>query len=293
MMDSRLWVTMVTVLMLLPIGCTSAPTQTSNTPTTTAESPELNPQAQQTIRIVGAATPYPAMKLLASAYEKQASDTKIDFLESSQTAGGIAGVKEKLVDIGTVTREPKAEEVADELTYRKLAQDALLVATNPSVEGVSNLTTEDLRAIYSGQATNWQEFGGPDAAIVVLDRPEDESAKWLLRKYYLGPDLTISPDAIVLRDESDLAEATQTTPYAIGAFSLSKAISNNLPVNRIILDGVAPTPENLREGNYSMARTLGIVWYGTPSETTQEFIDFIFSEAGADVLLKAGFAPIK
>ncbi|MEM1168382.1 MAG: substrate-binding domain-containing protein [Cyanobacteria bacterium P01_H01_bin.35] len=283
----RVWVTMLSLLVILPIGCTSGSNQTS----TTSESSQLDSQEKQTIKIAGAGTPYPAMKLLASAYEKQTSGAKINFLESSQTGGGIAGVKEGLIEIGTATRPPKPEENADKLTHREFAKDALLVATHPDVEGVSNLTTKDLQAIYSGQATNWQQFGGPDATIVVLDRPEDESAKKLLRKYYLGPELENSPNAVVLRSESNLIETIQTTPYSIGAFSLGKTISNNLQVNRLSLNGVAPTPENLRLGKYSMVRNLGIVWYDIPSPTTQAFIDFIFSETGADVLQQAGFAP--
>ncbi|MEB3343137.1 substrate-binding domain-containing protein [Okeania sp.] len=286
---SRIWMTMLSLLVLLPMGCTFESNQTSNISSTGSESS----QEKQTIKIGGAGTPYPAMKLLASAYQKQTSGTKIDFIESSQTGGGIAGVKVGLIEMGTVTRPPKPKETADQLTYREFAKDALLVATHSSVEGVKNLTTEDLRAIYSGQITNWQEFGGPDATIVVLDRPEDESGKKLLRKYYLGSDLENSPDAIVLRREADLIDAIQTTPYSIGAFSLGETISNNLQVNRLSLNGVAPTPENLQSGKYTMVRSLGIVWYDDPNPATQAFIDFIYGKTGADVLQQAGFVPTK
>ncbi|MEO1353551.1 MAG: substrate-binding domain-containing protein [Cyanobacteria bacterium J06635_15] len=292
MRNRKAWIALLSTMALLPIGCTANPTETVDVPDQATET-STSPQSQQIIKITGAGTPYPAMELLATAYTSQTNDTTITFLESSQTGGGIAGVKEGLVEIGTATRAPKAEEAADDLVHREFAKDALLVATHPSIEGVTNLTTEELQAIYSGQATNWQDFGGPDATIVVLDRAEDESAKRLLREYYLGADLENAPDAVVLRNESDLIEAIQTTPYSIGAFSLAQSIAKDLPVNPISLNGVAPTTETLASGDYAMARTLGIVWYGTPSETTQAFIDFIFSEAGANVLTQAGFSPSK
>lgn len=291
MRNRKAWIALLTAVALFPTGCMAGPTETVDSLNTTTESTP-SPQ-KQTITITGAATPYPAMEKLAAAYESQTGTTKFTFLQSSQTSGGIAGVKEGVIEIGTVTRAPKSEEATDGLVHREFGKDALLVATHASVEGVTNLTTADLQAIYSGQATNWQEFGGPNATIVVLDRPEDESAKRLLREYYLGPDLENAPDAVVLRNESDLIEAIQTTSYSIGAFSLAQAINDDIPVNHISLDGVAPTVENLAAERYAMARTLGIVWYGTPSETTQAFINFIFSEAGANVLTQASVAPSK
>ena len=40
-----------------------------------------------------------------------------------------------------------------------------------------------------------------------------------------------------------------------------------------------------------MVRNLGLVSRQKPSEATQSFIDFIFSDAGAEALGKAGFVP--
>ena len=248
-------------------------------------------QTQQEIKLTGAATPYPAMKALAAAYEAEVGNVNITFLPPSQSSSGIKGVQEGLVDLGTVTRKPKPEEDDGTLVYREVARDALTVATHPDVKDVTDLNTDDLKAIYSGEKTNWQQLGGPDAQIVLLDRAEDESAKRLLRKYYLGKDLKNAPDAAILRHENDLIKAVTDTPYSIGAFSLASALSNQLEVNRLSLDGVAPTLENVQSGQYQMVRNLGIVSNPTLSEASQKFLDFIFSDAGAEALQKAGFVP--
>ncbi|MEL6882643.1 MAG: substrate-binding domain-containing protein, partial [Cyanobacteria bacterium J06607_10] len=253
------------------------------------ESAAGSDQSASTITIIGASTPYPALEKLAEAYQKQA-DVQINFLDSSQSSGGIAAVKEGVVELGTVTRPPKPEEQADNLTYREIARDLLLVAVHPSVENIDGLTTEALQAVYSGKATNWREFGGPDAEIVVLDRAEDTSAKRLLRSHYLGDTLENAPNAIMLRRESNVIEALQNTPYSIGTLSRARATTQSLPINHLSLDGIEPTPEKLSAGQYSMARSLGIVWQGTPSASTQGFIDFVFSPEGRAVLEQAGFA---
>lgn len=273
-------------LLLAGCGGVSTPILSSSAP---VESAAGSDQSASTITIIGASTPYPALEKLAEVYQTQA-DVQINFLDSSQSSGGIAAVKEGVVELGTVTRPPKPEEQADNLTYREIARDLLLVAVHPSVENIDGLTTEALQAVYSGKATNWREFGGPDAEIVVLDRAEDTSAKRLLRSHYLGDTLENAPNAIMLRRESNVIEALQNTPYSIGTLSRARATTQSLPVNHLSLDGIEPTPEKLSAGQYSMARSLGIVWQGTPSASTQGFIDFVFSPEGRAVLEQAGFA---
>lgn len=263
---------------------------TSCTSLNTTQKQAATPQ-QQTVKITGSGSIYPALKVLATAYEAKVKNITIIFLPNNQSEGGIAGVKNGLVEIGAVSRQLKPQEDNSHIEYRQIGVDALLVATHPNVKGVTNLQTKDLKAIYSGTISNWRDLGGPDAKIIVLDRPEDESAKKLLRQYYLGMELKTTDKAVILQQESELISALQDTPYSIGAFSLAYAITNNLPANRLSLNGVAPTVANLQAGKYQMVRHMGIVFKHSPSETTKGFIDFASSKNGAQELLKFGFVP--
>ncbi|MDJ0674917.1 MAG: substrate-binding domain-containing protein [Calothrix sp. MO_167.B42] len=262
------------------MGCS-----TSNTAT------QAEVKTHKEIKVNGSGSTYPAIKALAKAYETNNSHIKITFLPESQSGSGIAAVKKGIVEIGTVSRRLKPTEDDGSIVYGQLAQDALVVATHPSVKGVTNLQTSQLKAIYSGKVTNWRKLGGPDAKIILLDRPEDESAKKLLRQYYLGKELKNAPAAVIMRQEGELINAVQNTPYSIGAFSLAYAISNKLPVNRLSLNGVEPTPANVEAGKYKMVRNIGIVRSKKPSATTQGFFDFAFSNKGGNVLRQSAFAP--
>ncbi len=263
---------------------------TSCTPVNTAQK-QVEAQPTKTLKITGSGSIYPALKILATAYETKVKNTKVIFLPNNQSEGGIAGVKNGLVEIGAVTRPLKPQEDNHQIKYHEIGTDALLVATHPTVKGVKNLQTKDIKAIYSGEISNWRDLGGPDATIVVLDRPEDESAKKLLRKYYLGKDLKTSSKAVILQQEAELISAVQDTPYSIGAFSLAYAITNKLPANRLSLDGVAPTIINIQAGKYKMVRHMGIVSQHFPNENAQGLIDFALSQQGAQELLKFGFVP--
>jgi phosphate transport system substrate-binding protein len=271
----------------LPSCSTNASTPADTTVATAAAPTDTS------VKIGGSSSAVALIKTLATNYESTSKNTKIIQLEPGQSENAIAGVKQQLIDIGVLSKTLKPEENDGTLEFRDIAQDALVVATHPSVTGVKNLTTKDLKAIYSGTLSNWKKLGGPDAKIVVLDRPEDESAKRLLRKHYLGADLKSSPEAVVFRKEGELIEAIQSTPYSIGAFSLAYAISHNLPVNRLGLNNVEPTPENVKAGKYQMVRQIEIIWHKNASESTQGLIKYIFSPSGTNALEKSGFVVSK
>ncbi|MGB7377897.1 MAG: substrate-binding domain-containing protein [Rivularia sp. (in: cyanobacteria)] len=246
-------------------------------------------KTQQEIKVSGSSSTHTAIKIVGDAYAAQNKNVKLTFLPKGQSEGGIAGVNRGLADIAGVSRKLKPEEEYNYLIYKELAKDGLVVATHESVKGISNLTTQQLKAIYSGAVTNWQELGGPNEEIVVLDRPEDESGKRLLREHYLGKELKNASKAAIMRYEPELINALQNTPYSIGTFSLAYTISNKLPVNRLSLNGIEPTPENIKSGKYKMVRSIGVVWRKKPSEATQEYLDFAFSEKGAEILNNSGF----
>ncbi|MDY6902370.1 MAG: substrate-binding domain-containing protein, partial [Cyanobacteriota bacterium] len=256
---------------------------------TSKDTTQAEVQTQQEIKLGGSSSTHTAIKIIGDTYAVQNQNVKLTFLPKGQSGGGIAGVKQGLRDVAGVSRKLKPEEDDGSVTYKQLATDGLVVATHPSVKGISNLTTQQLKAIYSGAVTNWQQLGGPNEEIIVLDRPEDESAKRLLRKHYLGKELKNAPKAAIMRYEPELINALQNTPYSIGTFSLAYAVSNKLPVNRLSLNNIKPTPENIKSGKYNMVRTIGVVWSKKPSEITQKYLDFAFSEAGAEILNNSGF----
>jgi phosphate transport system substrate-binding protein len=240
------------------------------------------------LKIAGSSSAADSLQILKSGYEANTPGVQLTLLDSMQSENIITGVKQGLLDLGGISRALKPEESDSTIEFRAIAQDALLVATHPSVTGVKNLSTENLKAIYSGTATNWKEFGGPDAAIVLLDRPEDESAKRLLRKHYLGDDLPQAPNAVVLRKESELVQMVQSTPHSIGAFSLANAVHNKLTVNRLSLNQIEPTTDNLKNSQYPMSRTIGILW--RKNSNAQTMANYMTSEAASKVLEQAGFA---
>lgn len=283
----------IVILALSAIALLGLPscTTSSSTPAPTGPDTVATP-TQTSIKVGGSSSTLGLIKVLQTNYEAAIKNVKITPLEPGQSENIIDGIKQRVVDLGAISKTLKPEENDGSLESREVAHDALLVATHPSVTGVKNLTTEDIKGIYSGTITNWKQIGGNDAKIVLLDRPEDESAKRLLRKHYLGTDLKSSPEAVVFRKEGELVQAIQSTPDSIGTFSLAHAISDKLPVNRLSLNGIEPTRENVKTGNYPMVRTISIVWHKNPTEATQALIQYISSQPGINAMEQSGFISI-
>ena len=85
------------------------------------------------------------------------------------SGSGIKAVLEGRCDIGLSSRALKDEEKAEGLVETVLAYDGIAMVVNPE-NPVSDLSLEQIAAIYTGEITNWKEVGGNDAEIVLIGR---------------------------------------------------------------------------------------------------------------------------
>lgn len=85
------------------------------------------------------------------------------------SGAGIEAVLAGTADIGDSSRALSDEEKAEGLEENIVAIDGIAVITHPSNK-VDNVTTDQLKKIYTGEITNWSQLGGDDQAIVVMGR---------------------------------------------------------------------------------------------------------------------------
>lgn len=75
--------------------------------------------------------------------------------------------------------------------------------------------------------------------------------------------------------------------YAIGYVSTGSLKDT---VKALNIDGIAPTTDNIKNGSYKIARPFNIATKGEISEISQDFIDFIMSKEGQEVVAKSYIA---
>ncbi len=112
--------------------------------------------AKGTITVAGSSSVAPVVEKIKEAYEKINSDVSVQLQQNDSTTG-MASVKEGTCEIGMASRELKESELAAGLQPIVIAMDGIAVIVNHENQ-VDNLNSEDVRAIYMGEITNWSEI---------------------------------------------------------------------------------------------------------------------------------------
>jgi len=88
-------------------------------------------------------------------------------------------------------------------------------------------------------------------------------------------------EAIIANKTDVMLTNVANDPYAIGYVSLG---SLNNSVKGLKIGGTVPSAENIKNGSYTISRPFNIAVKGQPSGLAKEFIDFILSAEGQDVI---------
>jgi phosphate transport system substrate-binding protein len=240
------------------------------------------------IKISGGTAHIPVMKAAAKQIMQRFSDVRIT-IAGGGSGVGIKQVGEGLVDIGNSGRKPTDDEIAKyNLKMFKWAIDGVGLVVNPK-NSVASLTTAQAKAIFAGGIDNWKALGGADKAINLYTRDTASGTRAVFWKKALGKG-EISAKANVVVSNGAMKAAVANDPYAIGYVSVGHMDESVQPV---ALDGVTPTLETVKSGQYKVARGLFSNTQGEPTGLTKTFVDFLFSETGQGLAAAKGFIPVK
>jgi phosphate transport system substrate-binding protein len=200
------------------------------------------------------------------------------------SGSGIQAVSEGRCDIGLSSRSLKDEEKADGLTETVLAYDGIAIIVHPD-NPVSDLSLEDIAAIYTGEITNWSQVGGNDAEIVLLGREAGSGTRDGFES------ITSTADACQYRQEltstGDVITTVAANPDAIGYASLASVKET---VKALSVGGVVPSEATVKDGSYVVQRPFILVTKSDTqlSDAAQAFFDFALSEDAAELISSAG-----
>lgn len=205
--------------------------------------------------------------------------------EYTGSGAGIESVIAGTVNIGNSSRNLKSGEKDKGAVENIIAIDGIAVITDKSNK-VTDLTSEQLASIYTGEITNWKDLGGSDSAIVVVGRENGSGTRGAFEE------LLKIQDKCKYAQELDSTGAVlakvAATPGAIGYVSLDVVDST---VASLKLGGVEATESNIKAGKYALSRpfvmaTLGEV--SSQNEIVKAWFEYIKSDKGAAVIKKVG-----
>jgi phosphate transport system substrate-binding protein len=185
-----------------------------------------------------------------------------------------------------MARAPKSKETGASLVAIAYAIDGVAVIVNAD-NPISDIELDMLKAIYIGKMTKW-DSGKP---VMAINRPATSGTREVFQNKVLGKGVDFSPRILVKHDKA--AQVTVSKAVTAVAFTSAGALSDQTNLKVLTVNGVAPTSETLRNGTYPIARTLHFATKGTPFGKVKEFLDFVQSNEGQQIITQAGFVTLR
>ena len=221
----------------------------------------------------------------------------------STTHGAWMNIADRKADIALLAAPTEEEETylkeqGVEVEMKLYGGDGLVFIGN-SACGVTDLTLDEVRAIFRGEITNWSELGGADHAIHVLYRDDQSGSQRLFEKMvFKGEDV---PDYEALGFErldemSTLVSACLDDPYAIGYSIMTylNDVYSNEALLAFSLNGYSATPENVRTGDYPLGTKGYVVIRSDEPETSpaRRLYNWFGSPLSDPFLSSCGITPL-
>lgn len=275
----------VLVLGMLIVGCARPAAQ----PATPADQVGAEPVLAGDISVAGSTTVQPMAELLAEAFMAQHADVEIT-VSGGGSSMGVKAAGDETVDVGMVSREVRQEELATypDMQVIVIARDGIAVITHPDV-AVNDLTVEQVRAIFAGEITNWQDVGGPDRMILVVSREEGAGTRAAFEEMVMGEDAKIAGTAILQPSSGAVRTTVATTPDSIGYLSFGYLDAS---VKALQIGGVEANVANAAAGTYPVVRPMNMVTSGEPTGLIDAWLDFILSAEGQQIVQDEGYLPV-
>ena len=224
---------------------------------------------------------------------------KYPYKEIGAQAGGsgtgLAQVLNGAVNIGNsdMPAEEKLDKaLVDKLVDHKVIAQGFGVVVNKSL-GIENLSSSQIKDIFSGKITNWKEVGGPDKDILLIHRTAGSGTRATFERTLLGGDKSLENDSIGVTQDSNGAvlSVIKSNDGAISYLSLVYMNTGdaNKSLNLLKIDGVPCNKENIMDGSYKFWSWGHMYTKGEATGLTKEFIEFISSSDNSSSIESLGF----
>jgi ABC-type phosphate transport system substrate-binding protein len=200
-----------------------------------------------------------------------------------------------------------------------IAIDSLAIAVNPNLN-IKSLTLEQLKNIYNGSLTNWQQLGGEDISIVPYSRPFESGTTEFFRQNILG-NKDFSNRVIFIDNKKQIAQNI-SLPENKGAiyFASATEIVNNCQLKPLAISRYSTTSfvapyrgelkssescrqqsdrlnlEAIEDGSYPLTRRLFVITSANnyiEVKVGESYANLLLTDEGQDLIKKAGFIPLK
>ncbi len=239
--------------------------------------------------IAGSTTVQPIVVKAVEVYGKNNPDLRIG-VQGGGSGTGIRMVGKGSVDIGASSRELSTEEHLKNpgLVTHSIAIDCLIITLHPT-NPIEDLSTQQITDIFAGKITNFKEVGGPDRRIVLVIREDGSGTRSTFENMVMN-NTEVSDTALQKPANGAIRFTIAGNENTIGYLGIGYIDDT---VKAISINGIPPSKENIRKGEYLLSRELYLVTDGEPTGETKKFIEFILSDEGQILVEEEGFISMR
>ena len=247
-----------------------------------------------TVNCSGATSFQTLVESAAHKFEDKYPDVTIA-ITGGGSGQGLSDVKDGKAQIGR--SDVFAEEKIDAADAAKLEDHTVCVVgmgpvVNSNVD-VDDLTTEQLKGIFTGAITDWSEVGGTAGKIQVIERKAGSGTRATFEAAVLAGDKAPESFAPVAEEDSSgtVVEKIQQTEGAISYLAFS--YYDDTKFRALKVDGVEPCAENVCSGEFNIWAYEHMYSAKDADEATKAFLDFMMSdEVQGSLVEEEGFIPV-
>ncbi len=271
------------------VGCGGSSSATSD-----ASATEAAAELEGSVTCSGATSFQPLVEAAANDFMDANANVNIT-ISGGGSGQGLSDVKDGKAQIGRsdVFAEEKLEAAdAAKLVDNKVAVVGMGPIVNSDVD-VDDLTTEQLKGIFTGQITDWSQVGGTAGTIQVINRKAGSGTRATFEGAVLaGATVPDSFKPVAEEDSSGtVVEKIQQTAGAISYLAFS--YFDDTKFKALKVDGVEPTSANVESGDFKIWSYEHMYVAEDADEATLAFIDYMLSDdVQGSLVEEQGFIPL-
>lgn len=190
-----------------------------------------------------------------------------------------------------------AEECGVEIEVTPIGREAFVFFVEED-NPISDLTSEQIKKIYHGDITNWNQLGGTDQSIMAFQRPNDSGSQTMMT-YFMGDVSlkepkqyeTVSAMEGVIKEVAQYNNEDGAIGYTFRYFL--EGLNQEKGVKMLSVNGVYPTLDSIEDDTYPLTVDLCLITRKNDSNlNVQKMKEFILSEDGQYIVHQTGYGRL-